>query len=135
MFQDKIKKIISNIEPVLEVAIQKAIAAIEAKSTQRIFKQGLAKDEKKIGTYSESYKNTRKKKGLQTAFVDLTNTTSLLQSVAKNDTQVFFKNEYGRKISGYNETHFKKRVFAPTQTERELALEIINDELKQLWKS
>jgi hypothetical protein len=135
MFDAKLKIILDSIDVTIEKAVQLATIAIAAESTERIFNKGQDKAGQAIGRYSEAYKERRKKKGLQTGFVDLTFTTTLNKSIVNNENQVYFKNEYGRKVSGYNETTYKKRIFAPTEKEKELALEIINEELKKLWKS
>lgn len=135
MFDRKLQEILNNIDTVIEKSVQIATATLAAQSSDRIFNKGQDKAGQTIGKYSESYKETRKKKGLQTAYVDLTNTTSLNKSIAHNDNQVYFKNEYGTRVSKYNETRFKKRIFAPSEKESEVVLDIINEELTKLWKS
>jgi hypothetical protein len=74
--QERIKKILDGIDETIVVAKNIAINEIYGLSKARIFNDGEDKNMSKIGTYSNSYKKIREKKGLQTAFVDLTNTTS-----------------------------------------------------------
>ncbi|HON21121.1 MAG TPA: hypothetical protein PLW70_07290 [Bacteroidales bacterium] len=132
--QERIKKILDGIDETIVVAKNIAINEIYGLSKARIFNDGEDKNMSKIGTYSNSYKKIREKKGLQTAFVDLTNTTSLMQSVVRDDDSIFFKNDYGKKISKYNEQHFKKRIFAPTTGEKKVWQRILNEEISKLWK-
>ena len=70
MFQDKISKILSSIDNVVEISKATATVEIYAYSKDRIFNKGEDKNLQQIGVYSNPYKNTRSKKGLQTAFVD-----------------------------------------------------------------
>ena len=132
--QERIKKILDGIDETIVVAKNIAINEIYGLSKARIFNDGEDKNMSKIGTYSNSYKKIREKKGLQTAFVDLTNTTSLMQSVVRDDDSIFFKNDYGKKISKYNEQQFKKRIFAPATGEKKVWQRILNEEISKLWK-
>lgn len=137
-YQEKTQKIINSIDDVIAIAQAMAINEIYAYTKERIFNNGLAKDISKIGNYSASYKEVRKSKGLQTSFVDLKVTGSLQDSIVRNDQEIFFKNEYGRKVAGYNEVHFKGKentIFAPTKDDRQIYFDILNDELNKLWKS
>jgi hypothetical protein len=137
-YQEKIQKIVNSIDDVIVIAQTMAINEIYAYTKERIFNKGLAKDISSIGRYSESYKEVRKSKGLQTSFVDLKVTGSLQDSIVRDDKQIFFKNEYGRKVAGYNEVHFKGKentIFAPTGDDKQIYFDILNDELNKLWKS
>lgn len=134
MFQDKIKKILSGIDNVIEIAKATATVEIYAYSKDRIFNKGEDKNLQQIGVYSNPYKEVRSKKGLQTSFVDQKFSGTLQQSITYNKDSIYFKNEYGKKVSGYNEEHFKKRIYAPTKTEKEIYFDILNEELNKLWK-
>lgn len=134
-FQDKIRQIIAALDDVAELSKKEAVASIFGEAEGRIFNSGLDKNDNSIGSYSKSYSETRKDRGLQTGFVDLTFSGSLKQSIALNDKQIYFKNEYGQRVSGYNETHFNKRIFAPSQKEKKIFFDILNENLKKLWKS
>lgn len=134
-FNDKLAKILSSLDSAIDRAVEDATASLRADATFRIFDKGQDANTSQIGQYSESYKKTRKKKGLQTSYVDLTNTTNLKNTISINSNQVFFKNEYGVKVSGYNERTFKKRIFAPTDAEAKKVITFINEELNNLWKS
>lgn len=135
MFQDKIKRILSSIDNVIEIAKATSTVEIYAYSKERIFNKGEDKNLQQIGVYSNPYKKTRSKKGLQTAFVDQKFSGSLQQSITYNKDSVYFKNEYGKKISGYNEEHFKKRIFAPSKTERQIYFDILNDDINKFLKA
>lgn len=133
--QERIAKVLNDIDNVIEIAKSIAINEIYAYSQDRIFNDGKDKYNQQIGTYSDSYKKTRKKKGLQTSFVDLTNTTNLKQSITRSNASIFFKNDYGKKISGYNEKRFNRRIFAPSNEEKKIWYDTLNEELTKLWKS
>lgn len=132
MFQDKIKQILSQVDQVIELSKAEATQSIYGRSKQRIFNFGEDKAETQIGKYKPSYVKVRKKKGLQTSFVDLKVTGSLQASIERNQNQVFFKNDYGKKISTYNEQNFNKRIFAPSAKERQIFFDILNENLNDL---
>lgn len=134
MFQEKINRIIQGLDDAIKIAEANTISAIYGESMFRIFNEGKAKDESKIGEYSERYKKTRKKKGLQNGFVDLTFSTNLKRSINRDDKKIFFKNSYGVEVSGYNEKNFKKRIFAPSKSEAEIYQKELEFELGKLWK-
>ena len=133
--QERIAKVLNDIDNVIEIAKSIAINEIYAYSQDRIFNDGKDKYNQQIGTYSDSYKKKKKKKGLQTSFVDLTNTTNLKQSITRSNASIFFKNDYGKKISGYNEKRFNRRIFAPSNEEKKIWYDTLNEELTKLWKS
>ena len=86
-------------------------------------------------SYKSSYKSFRKKKGLQTQYVDEKVTGELQKSITYDADSIFFKNDYGKKISGYNEKHFKKRIFAPSESEADIFINELDKNLSKLWKS
>jgi hypothetical protein len=134
MYQDKINKILNSIDDVIEIAKATATVEIYAYQKDRIFNKGEDKNLQSIGVYSNPYKKIRSKKGLQTAFVDQKFSGNLQQSVTYSKDTIYFKNEYGKKVSGYNEVHFKKRIYAPSQPEKEIYFDILETELNKLWK-
>lgn len=134
MYQDKINKILNSIDDVIEIAKATATVEIYAYQKDRIFNKGEDKNLQSIGVYSNPYKKIRSKKGLQTAFVDQKFSGNLQQSVTYSKDTIYFKNEYGKKVSGYNEVRFKKRIYAPSQPEKEIYFDILETELNKLWK-
>ena len=42
-------------------------------------------------------------------------TTNLQKSISRNDDTIYFGNEYGEKISSYQERQTATRIFAPTE--------------------
>lgn len=134
MYQDKINKILNSIDDVIEIAKATATVEIYAYQKDRIFNKGEDKNLQSIGVYSNPYKKIRSKKGLQTGFVDQKFSGNLQQSVTYSKDTIYFKNEYGKKVSGYNEVHFKKRIYAPSQPEKEIYFDILESELNKLWK-
>jgi len=134
MYQDKINKILNSIDDVIEIVKATATVEIYAYQKDRIFNKGEDKNLQSIGVYSNPYKKIRSKKGLQTAFVDQKFSGNLQQSVTYSKDTIYFKNEYGKKVSGYNEVHFKKRIYAPSQPEKEIYFDILETELNKLWK-
>lgn len=132
---EKIKRILRDLDATIEIAKKIAAEEIYANINHRVFDSGNDKDGNKIGSYSQRYKEYRGFKGLKTDFVDLKVTGELQRSISRNDEQVFFKNEYGTKIGGYNEKHFNKKIFYPGAKEQEIFIAVLNEELDKLWKS
>ena len=141
MFEQKIKRIISQLDNVIKRAKDDATQQIFVNSLNRIFDKGQDKYENQIGKYNpnfaingKNYIELRKSKGLQTQFVDLTFTTSLNKSIVADNEKIFFKNTYGQTIAKANEKNFNKRIFAPSRTDKKIFFEFLNDEMIKLWK-
>ncbi len=141
MFEQKIKRIISQLDDVIKRAKDDATQQIFVNSLNRIFDKGQDKYENQIGKYNpnfelngKNYIELRKSKGLQTQFVDLTFTTSLNKSIVADNEKIFFKNTYGQTIAKANEKNFNKRIFAPSRTDKKIFFEFLNDEMIKLWK-
>lgn len=141
MFEQKIKRIISQLDDVIKRAKDDATQQIFVNSLNRIFRKGQDKYENQIGKYNpnfelngKNYIELRKSKGLQTQFVDLTFTTSLNKSIVADNEKIFFKNTYGQTIAKANEKNFNKRIFAPSRTDKKIFFEFLNDEMIKLWK-
>ena len=141
MFEQKIKRIISQLDDVIRRAKDDATQQIFVNSLNRIFDKGQDKYENQIGKYNpnfelngKNYIELRKSKGLQTQFVDLTFTTSLNKSIVADNEKIFFKNTYGQTIAKANEKNFNKRIFAPSRTDKKIFFEFLNDEMIKLWK-
>ena len=141
MFEQKIKRIISQLDDVIKRAKDDATQQIFVNSLNRIFDKGQDKYENQIGKYNpnfelngENYIELRKSKGLQTQFVDLTFTTSLNKSIVADNEKIFFRNTYGQTIAKANEKNFNKRIFAPSRTDKKIFFEFLNDEMIKLWK-
>ena len=141
MFDQKIKRIISQLDDVIKRAKDDATQQIFVNSLNRIFDKGQDKYENQIGKYNpnfelngKNYIELRKSKGLQTQFVDLTFTTKLNQSSVADNEKIFFKNTYGQTIAKANEKNFNKRIFAPSRTDKKIFFEFLNDEMIKLWK-
>ena len=141
MFEQKIKRIISQLDDVIRRAKDDATQQIFVNSLNRIFDKGQDKYENQIGKYNpdfelngKNYIELRKSKGLQTQFVDLTFTTSLNKSIVADNKKIFFRNTYGQTIAKANEKNFNKRIFAPSRTDKKIFFEFLNDEMIKLWK-
>ena len=141
MFEQKIKRIISQLDDVIKRAKDDATQQIFVNSLNRIFDKGQDKYETQIGKYNpnfelngKNYIELRKSKGLQTQFVDLTFTTSLNKSIVADNEKIFFKNTYGQTIAKANEKNFNKRIFAPSRSDKKIFFEFLNDEMIKLWK-
>ena len=141
MFEQKIKRIISQLDDVIKRAKDDATQQIFVNSLNRIFDKGQDKYETQIGKYNpnfelngKNYIELRKSKGLQTQFVDLTFTTSLNKSIVADNEKIFFRNTYGQTIAKANEKNFNKRIFAPSRTDKKIFFEFLNDEMIKLWK-
>ena len=141
MFEQKIKRIISQLDDVIKRAKDDATQQIFVNSLNRIFDKGQDKYETQIGKYNpnfelngKNYIELRKSKGLQTQFVDLTFTTSLNRSIVADNEKIFFRNTYGQTIAKANEKNFNKRIFAPSRSDKKIFFEFLNDEMIKLWK-
>ena len=141
MFEQKIKRIISQLDNVIKRAKDDATQQIFVNSLNRIFDKGQDKYENQIGKYNpnfaingKNYIELRKSKGLQTQFVDLTFTASLNRSIVADNEKIFFRNTYGQTIAKANEKNFNKRIFAPSRTDKKIFFEFLNDEMIKLWK-
>ena len=141
MFEQKIKRIISQLDDVIKRVKDDATQQIFVNSLNRIFDKGQDKYENQIGKYNpdfelngKNYIELRKSKGLQTQFVDLTFTTSLNKSIVADNKKIFFRNTYGQTIAKANEKNFNKRIFAPSRTDKKIFFEFLNDEMIKLWK-
>ncbi len=141
MFDQKIKRIISQLDDVIRRAKDDATQQIFVNSLNRIFDKGQDKYENQIGKYNpnfaingKNYIELRKSKGLQTQFVDLTFTTSLNKSIVADNEKIFFKNTYGQTIAKANEKNFNKRIFAPSRTDKKIFFEFLNDEMTKQRK-
>ena len=141
MFEQKIKRIISQLDDVIKRAKDDATQQIFVNSLNRIFRKGQDKYENQIGKYNpnfaingKNYIELRKSKGLQTQFVDLTFTTYLNKSIVADNEKIFFRNTYGQTIAKANEKNFNKRIFAPSRTDKKIFFEFLNDEMIKLWK-
>ncbi len=141
MFDQKIKRIISQLDDVIRRAKDDATQQIFVNSLNRVFRKGQDKYENQIGKYNpnfelngKNYIELRKSKGLQTQFVDLTFTTKLNKSIVADNEKIFFRNTYGQTIAKANEKNFNKRIFAPSRTDKKIFFEFLNDEMIKLWK-
>ena len=141
MFEQKIKRIISQLDDVIKRAKDDATQQIFVNSLNRVFRKGQDKYENQIGKYNpnfelngKNYIELRKSKGLQTQFVDLTFTTKLNKSIVADNEKIFFRNTYGQTIAKANEKNFNKRIFAPSRTDKKIFFEFLNDEMIKLWK-
>ena len=141
MFEQKIKRIIIQLDDVTNSAKDAGKQQIFINSLNRIFDKGQDKYENQIGKYNpnfelngKNYIELRKSKGLQTQFVDLTFTTSLNKSIVADNEKIFFRNTYGQTIAKANEKNFNKRIFAPSRTDKKIFFEFLNDEMIKLWK-
>ena len=136
-WEKKVQRIVNNIDEVVEISNANSVNEIYGTMLDRVFNRGRAKDFSDIGTYKPSYEKVRKKKGLQTAFVDLKVTGSLQNSIGRTKDKILYENEYGKKIAGYNEVHFKGKedsIFAPSKDEKQIFIDILTEELNKLWK-
>ena len=131
-FQEKVEKIIANLDDLVNISQAIAIAEINAEMQFRIFNEGKAKENQSIGKYSKKHAEIRESKGLQTSFVDLTITTDLRQSIELEQKKIVFKNPYGKEISKANERIFKKRIFAPSEKESQIWIDVLNEEIAKL---
>ena len=82
-YSQKIQAIINALDDVKIIAEGAAAQNLLAEMELRIFNDGKDVSELSIGDYSEEYAELRKAAGLQVAYVDLTFTTDLKQSIVQ----------------------------------------------------
>ena len=132
-YSQKIQAIINALDDVKIIAEGAAAQNLLAEMELRIFNEGKDVTDLQIGSYSEGYAELRKAAGLQVAYVDLTFTTDLKQSIVQQENRIIYKNDYGRTIAKKNERHFGKKIFSPSKKERENAIDIMKEEVNKLF--
>ena len=132
-YSQKIQAIINALDDVKIIAEGAAAQNLLAEMELRIFNDGKDVSELSIGDYSEEYAELRKAAGLQVAYVDLTFTTDLKQSIVQQENRIIYKNDYGLTIAKKNERHFGKKIFSPSNKERENAIDIMKEEVNKLF--
>jgi hypothetical protein len=130
---DRIQKIINGVDDAVRIAKSTSAQMIFVEIDDRVFTRGLDHNNNQIGQYKPSTKKIRVKKGQQISKVDLTDTTSLNKSVMNGEDKVYFKNEYGSRVMGYNEAHFQKRIASPSEGERKIFYDNVNNEINKLF--
>lgn len=143
MFQDKIKRVIDAIDDVVTVAVADAINQLYADIEEETFVQGVDAEGKKIGTYKNSYwKTHRQATGKQVAYVDLDFSGDLKKGIQRDETKIFFNNEYAKVVGRGNEDRYrgggvkgagKGEIFGVKERRRTKAIEIIKDHVKELF--
>lgn len=99
-------------------------------SVKRIFVNGINVNGTKIGKYSRFTKVVRSRKGLQTAFVDLTYTGAMKNNYRVRKSKslgyvIGFSEQYGVKLAAKNEERFKCKIFGITKDDEKLTDDII----------
>jgi hypothetical protein len=144
-----IEETIARLEKLNELIIQNIpdmtqLAAVQSKSLiqERIQEFGLNAEEAELGSYSESYKKIRNKKGLQTKHVDLTNSGQMWRAtrVVKSE-QVGKRYEVsvaGGDSTAQNKLNYNSERYGDvlrTSNEEELKMsQVIDDRLSELIK-
>lgn len=102
-------------------------------SVKRIFNNGRALDGSKIGNYRKSTKIARRKRGLQTSYVDLTFTGTFrrlykLRKLGFAGYVIGFPpgNLYGEYIISHNERRFGKKIFGLTKNDQKIAKGLVD---------
>lgn len=146
MFKDRVDKIIAGVDQSVANAKSMSAQQIFTAMEERIFNKGQDINNSQIGTYNEhfrirdkrgvlkTYIQERKDHGLQTAFVDLTFSGDLANSIINGEDKVYFKNPYGIDIMAHNEQNFEKRIAAPTKEERQIFFDNVNKSINNLMR-
>ena len=136
-YESNLNRVISVIQKKLSVEsineLTKEIATnIYNSSVDRIFNKGLNVKGTKIGKYKKSTKLIRQRKGLQTAFVDLTFTGLFkryykLRKLGFKGYTIGFpaNNLYGEYITVWNEKRFKCKIFGITKEDNKMVDDLI----------
>lgn len=77
----KIQKLETSLASIGSSVLLKSMKRIEREYKERVFVKGISSNGGKIGDYSKGWAEVRQSKGLQTAFIDLKFTGSLMKSI------------------------------------------------------
>lgn len=117
-YLQRVKKVVAIKSDGIQIA---ALKGLEGSFKTRIFNNGKASDGKGIGKYSKSYAIKRRKRGLQTAYVDQQFEGNLLRSIQVGKSQgknvMGFINTLQKNIAEDNQRRFKKQIYKVSQQE------------------
>ncbi len=115
----------------LDQALRGAMSTLLAEQKERIFTQGKASNNSRIGKYSEGYLKKRRKAGKgRTAYVVLRFTNQMqfdyqVIKLGKGEYGLGFQNAHNYDKSVWAEERYKKEIFAETNKESKLVEGII----------
>lgn len=137
------KKILEAIDDVVTVAVADATNQLYADIQEDTFTKGVDKDGEKIGSYKNTFwKKKREKTGKQVGFVDLNFDGDLKAGVQRDDSKIYFANEYAKVVGRGNEDRYKGggskgagkgEIFGAGKARKETAIEIIKDHVRELF--
>jgi hypothetical protein len=140
----------------IDQMLREIATTLAAEVRERVHEQGLDSTGQAIGTYSQGYMvkrtgsyKTKPKKDSKRVLYNRTNDTKVILSLTRqmeNDFSTGAKNKNVSKISGgygigwkneinfkkaqWNETRYKKKIFNLTAQEKDLALKLANEIIK-----
>lgn len=135
-----------------------AMNSLLASHRKRIFQEGKASNNQKIGSYSTKPISISKKKqsrstgktyfkggyreyksltGKGSNYVNLRNTDQMMMDlgtmiVGRNEYGIGFSNQFNKDKSEWNEDRFKKTIFETTDSEDDLVMRVIDFELNRI---
>ena len=135
-----------------------AVNSVLASQKKRIFEQGKASDESKIGTYGTKpisisrsrqarqtgktrfpggYREYKSLTGKESSFVNLQDTGQMMMDlgtsvVGLGEYGIGFSNDFNGDKSEWNEKKYKKEIFASTDKEDDLFIKVVEFELERI---
>lgn len=153
-------KILSEVNAMLQAdrIMIPAVNSLLAVQRKRIFQDGKATNNQKIGTYSTNpisiskskqsrntgktyfkggYRQYKSLTGKGSNYVNLRNTDQMRMDlctmiVGRHEYGIGFSNQFNKDKSEWNEEHFKKLIFETTDQEDDLVMKVIEFELNKL---
>lgn len=135
-----------------------AVNSVMAMQKKRIFEDGKASNDSKIGTYGTKpisiskgrqakqtgktrfrggYREYKSLTGKEAGFVNLQDTGQMMMDlgttlVGRNEVGIGFSNTFNADKSEWNETKYKKEIFATTESEDDLFIKVLEFELGKI---
>ena len=121
---------------VLDKVTREIAADLVASNISRIHNEGKAVDGSEIGSYAESTKKQRSKKGRQTQYKDLSFTGKLSKefsfaAVGSNTIGVGFISDYGADLSEIHEQREGKKIWGATQKDERVAEQVAKNRINK----
>lgn len=112
-----------------------ALTTVLSQHKPRIFVNGVAADGTKIGSYSLKYAEQKRKRGRNTAFVNLVDTGQMESDygliVSGEQYSFGFQNSFNADKMGWMSEKYQKDIAHLSKEEMELLVNVINDEISK----
>jgi hypothetical protein len=140
-FKNQLEKVVKKINCIASKERYELIASesLVGEMRHRIHIDGLASNEQPIGTYSSSYLEYRNKNkrgsGTKVILSDTRQMENDLSVIAgTKGWAIGYKNNFNAQKAEWNESHFKKKIFKLTSSEKNKVVDVVVFELKKAIK-